>query len=45
MCVDCGGNCKLLINSESEVEPGDVVAYRCIECLDRWDVVMEQDDD
>ena len=43
VCVACGGNCKLLINPESEVEPGDVVAYRCLECMDRWDLVMEEE--
>ncbi len=43
VCVDCGGKCKLLINPESEVEPGDVVAYRCLECMDRWDLVMEEE--
>ena len=26
-----------------EIEPGDVVAYRCLECMDRWDVVMEEE--
>jgi hypothetical protein len=25
-------------------EPGDVVAYRCQDCLDRWDLVLEDDD-
>ena len=37
ICVDCGGKCKLLIHPEKEIEPGDVVAYRCLECMDRWD--------
>ncbi len=43
ICVDCGGKCKLLIHPEKEIEPGDVVAYRCLECMDRWDVVMEEE--
>ena len=24
--------------------PGDIVAYRCQDCLDRWDIVLEDDD-
>ena len=43
ICVDCGGECKLLIHPETEIAPGDVVAYRCLECMDRWDVVMEEE--
>ena len=43
ICVDCGGKCKLLIQPEKEIEPRDVVAYRCLECMDRWDVVMEEE--
>ena len=43
ICVDCGGECKLLMHPEKEIEPGDVVAYRCLECMDRWDVVMEEE--
>ena len=23
--------------------PGDIVAYRCQDCLDRWDIVLEDD--
>ena len=26
-------------------EPGDIVAYRCEDCLDRWDLVLADDDD
>ena len=26
-------------------EVGEVVAYRCEDCLDRWDVVLTDDDD
>ena len=46
VCVDCGGRCFLLSHvPEDGFEPGDVVAYRCADCLDRWDVVMEDDED
>ena len=45
VCVDCGGRCFLLSHvPEDGFESGDVVAYRCSDCLDRWDVVMEDDD-
>lgn len=40
-CVDCGGRCFLLSYApEDGFEPGDVVAYRCSDCLDRWDLVL-----
>jgi hypothetical protein len=26
-------------------EPGDVIAYRCEDCNDRWDVVLDESDD
>jgi hypothetical protein len=46
VCVDCGGRCHLLSYEPHEGwEPGDVVAYRCEDCLDRWDIVLEDDDD
>ena len=45
VCVDCGGRCFLLSHvPEDGFESGDVVAYRCSDCLDRWDVVMEDDE-
>ena len=45
VCVDCGGRCFLLSHVPDDgFHPGDVVAYRCSDCLDRWDVVMEDDD-
>jgi hypothetical protein len=27
-----------------QFEVGDVAVYRCEDCLDRWDVVVEEDD-
>ena len=44
-CVDCGGKCYLLPHPESEFQPGDSVAYRCKDCLDRWDIVLPEFDD
>jgi len=47
ICVDCGGTCHLLsyLPEDEELEPGDVVAYRCADCNDRWDVVLADPDD
>lgn len=46
-CVDCGGRCHLLSypREDEPWEPGDVVAYRCEDCNDRWDVVLGDPDD
>lgn len=42
ICVDCGGTCFPLgwHPEDGEVEEGTVIAYRCRDCLDRWDVVI-----
>lgn len=50
ICVDCGGTCHLITppfdNSNDPTHPdpgfraGDIVAYRCADCLDRWDVEL-----
>lgn len=41
-CVECGGRCHLLSTAaEGGVwEPGEIVAYRCADCLDRFDLVL-----
>jgi hypothetical protein len=41
-CIDCGGRCHLLVTWAPDNPPvrGDVVAYRCGDCLDRWDIVV-----
>lgn len=46
ICVDCGGTCHLLsTRAPDEVwEPGDVAAYRCGDCHDRWDIVLDEED-
>ncbi len=45
-CVDCGGRTRLLsYRPEDGWEPGDVVAYRCPDCGERFDVVLEAGDD
>jgi hypothetical protein len=42
VCVDCGGTCHLLTTPpEDDVWlAGDIVAYRCEDCRDRWDLVL-----
>jgi hypothetical protein len=46
-CVVCGGRAHLLTKPREDGRwyPGDVVAYRCEDCLDRWDLVLPEDDD
>jgi hypothetical protein len=47
VCVDCGGRCHLLSHPPEDGiwEPGDIVAYRCEDCRDRWDLVLPDDED
>lgn len=46
VCVDCGGRCFLLTHEPPDegFAPGDIVAYRCGDCLDRWDLVLEDEE-
>lgn len=46
VCPDCGGRAHLiqLPGPEERLEVDDVVAYRCEDCLDRWDVVVGDED-
>jgi hypothetical protein len=45
-CVDCLGTCHLISFEPPEGwEPGDVLVYRCADCLDRWDLVWEPEAD
>jgi hypothetical protein len=45
-CIDCGGRCFLLTlpREDGRWEVDDVIAYRCEDCLDRWDLVLEESD-
>jgi hypothetical protein len=47
VCVDCGGVCHLLSTPppDDPFEAGDVVAYRCEDCMDRWDLVVPDEDE
>ncbi|MFZ9884244.1 MAG: hypothetical protein ACO3ON_02130 [Ilumatobacteraceae bacterium] len=46
ICVDCGGTAHLLTHPPEDGvwQIGEVVAYRCSECRDRWDIVLAPDD-
>jgi DNA-directed RNA polymerase subunit RPC12/RpoP len=46
VCVDCGGRCFLLTHPPEDGvwEVGDIVAYRCEDCRDRWDLELTDDD-
>ena len=46
-CVDCGGTAHLLTTwpSDDPPQPGDIVVYRCADCLDRWDLVLPDEED
>jgi len=40
-CIDCGGTLHpLSYPPEEGWEPGDVVAYRCPDCNERFDIVL-----
>jgi len=43
VCIDCGGRAHLLTTWSEEDPPaaGDLAVYRCSDCLDRWDLVLE----
>jgi DNA-directed RNA polymerase subunit RPC12/RpoP len=43
VCVECGGRAHLLSfpREDGTWLPGDVVVYRCADCLDRFDVVLD----
>ncbi|MGH9286612.1 MAG: hypothetical protein ACRD0M_13205 [Acidimicrobiales bacterium] len=45
-CIDCGGRCHLLtrFDDENPPAPGDLITYRCEDCLDRWDLVVPDPD-
>lgn len=46
ICVECGGRCYRLSHRPPDgFEPGDFVAYRCPECLDRFDLQLPEFDD
>ena len=50
-CIDCGGRAHLMAPpggdaeqpGAEEWEPGDIATYRCEDCHDRWDLVLDDD--
>jgi len=46
VCVDCGGRAHLITTWAADDPPvaGDIATYRCADCADRWDLVLEDDD-
>lgn len=46
-CVECGGIAHLLsyLPEDSDLEPGVSLAYRCADCMDRFDVIWEAEDE
>jgi hypothetical protein len=45
-CVDCGGVAHLItfLPKDDILEPGSPLAYRCADCMERFDVIWEEDD-
>jgi hypothetical protein len=46
-CIDCGGVASRIgyLPPDEDPEPGVVIAYRCADCMERFDVVIEDDDE
>ena len=41
-CIDCGGRAHLVTRPDDfGWQLGEIVSYRCEDCLDRWDLVLE----
>lgn len=45
-CIDCGGVASLIgyLPPDEEPEPGTSFPYRCADCMERFDVVIGEDD-
>jgi hypothetical protein len=45
-CIDCGGVAHLLTRPDDTGRfwPGDLVVYRCEDCMDRWDLIVPDDE-
>lgn len=46
-CVECGGDAHLIsfLPEDEPIEPGFPLAYRCADCVERFDVVWEYEED
>lgn len=47
LCIECLGTCMRLTQrpDDDPFLPGDVVAYRCPDCYERFDIVLEEGDE
>lgn len=45
-CVDCGGTAHLIAEptEDEELAPGAALPYRCSDCMERFDLVWEEED-
>ena len=45
VCVDCGSTAHLISRPDDTGRfwPGDLVVYRCEDCLDRWDLIVPEE--
>ena len=44
-CIDCGGRAHLMSKPDDYGwAPGQQLVYRCADCLDRWDLIHEDDE-
>lgn len=45
-CIDCGSTCHLLSypDENGKFYPGEIVQYRCEDCLDCWYLVLPDPD-
>lgn len=43
-CVECGGRAHLIsfLPQDEPIDPGTPIAYRCSDCLDRFDLIWEE---
>lgn len=46
VCIECGGTAHLLTGfpPDDPPMPGDIVPYRCADCTDRFDLVIDDAD-
>jgi hypothetical protein len=47
VCVECGGTAHLIshLPPNDPLEPGWPIAYRCADCMERFDVIWEEEDE
>lgn len=44
-CIECGADAHLIsfLPQDEPVDPGTPLAYRCSECMDRFDILWDED--